>query len=101
MIYVDDVAEIFVRLAFADKLHHPVYFSGGELVTSGEFGQIVKSLLPDAEITFGDKPMPHIYWVDNSKLVKDIKFKPPPLRQRVLDHINEARRESNLPPISS
>lgn len=100
MIYVDDVAEIFARLALTQKLNHPVYFTGGELVTSGEFGQIVKSLLPDAEITFGDKPMPHIYWVDNRKLVEDIKFNPPPLRQRVLDHINEARREANISPIS-
>ena len=57
---------------------------------------LVKSFLPDAQITLGDGAVPHIYLVDNSRMLRDIGYELPPLRLRVLDHINEARQEAGL-----
>ena len=100
MIYVEDAAEIFVRAALSDSLRHPVYITGGQLATVGEVAEIVRSLLPDAKITLGDRSVPHVYLVDNSRMLGDIGYELPPLRARVLDHINEARHEAGLEPVA-
>ena len=96
MIYVEDAAEIFVRAALSESLQSDIYISGGHLATLGEMASLVKSFLPDAQITLGDGAVPHIYLVDNSRMLRDIGYELPPLRLRVLDHINEARQEAGL-----
>ena len=100
MIYADDAAEIFVRIAFAETLRHPTYISGGHLATIGDLADIVRSLIPDAKITTGDESMAHIYSVDSSRMLADVGYELPPLRTRVLEHINEARAEAGLSPIA-
>ena len=99
MIHAEDAAEIFVRAAFSDRLNHRVYISGGHLATIREMGDIVRSLIPDARITTGDQTVPHVYLVDNSRMLADIGYELAPLRVRILEHINDAREEAGLPPI--
>ncbi len=99
MIHAEDAAEIFVRVALAKELHHPVYISGGHYATIRDMADLVRGFIPDAKITTGDRKVPHIYLVDNSRMLADIGYEPPPLRMRVLDHINDARKEAGLPPI--
>ena len=100
MIYVDDVAEIFVRLLFSKELKHYRYLSGGHLATLGEMADIVKEYLPDADITLGTGKVPHIYLVDNSNLVADIGYELAPMKECILAHINEARESVGLASIS-
>ena len=96
MIYVEDAAELFVRAALSDSLRHPVYISGGNLATLGEMADLVRSFIPNAQITLGEQRVPHVYLVDSSRMLSDIGYEMPPLRRRVLDHINEARLELGL-----
>ena len=96
MIYVEDAAEIFVRAALSDSLNSDVYISGGHLATVGEMADLVRGFIPDAKITLGERSVPHIYLVDNSRMLRDIGYEMPPLKARVLDHINEARQEAGL-----
>ncbi|CAI8031907.1 Uncharacterized protein MJ1055 [Geodia barretti] len=100
MIHTEDAAEIFVRVALADQLSHHIYISGGELATIADVADIVRSYIPDASIRTGDRPVPHVYLVDNSRMMADVGYELPPLRMRVLDHINDARAEAGLEPIS-
>ena len=100
MIHTEDAAEIFVRVALADNLSHHTYISGGELATIADVADIVRSYIPDASIRTGDRPVPHVYLVDNSRMMADLGYELPPLRMRVLDHINDARAEAGLEPIS-
>ena len=100
MIYKEDVAEIFVRIALSDALEHRIYLSGGHLATIGDLADVVRGYLPDAEITTGDRVVPHVNLVDNSRMLADIGYEIPPLSVRVLEHINEARTEAGLKPIS-
>ncbi len=72
MIHAQDAAEIFVRIALADELRHPVYISGGHLSTVGEMAAIVREIVPGARITTGDRSVPHVYLVDNSRMLADI-----------------------------
>ena len=99
MIHAEDAAEIFVRIALSDGLKHNVYLSGGHLATAGEMADIVRGLIPDAKITTGDRFVPHVYLVDNSRMLADIGYEMAPLRVRILEHINDARREADLPAI--
>ena len=100
MIHAEDAAEIFVRATLADRLNHHIYISGGELATIADVADIVRGYLPDASITTGSRPVPHVYLVDNSRMMADLGYELPPLRMRVLDHINDARAEAGLPAIA-
>ena len=99
MVHAQDVAEIFVGLALAEGLNHRVYISGGHLATIGDMADIVRSIIPDAQISTGDQVVPHVYLVDNSRMLADIGYEMAPLRVRILEHINDARREAGLPEI--
>ncbi len=99
MIHAEDAAEIFVRAALSDRLNHRVYISGGHLATIADMADLVRSIIPDAQITTGDQAVPHIYRVDNSRMLADIGYELAPLRVRVLEHINDARAEAGMAPI--
>ena len=100
MIHAEDAAQIFVRAALAENLNHPVYISGGHLCNIGDMADIVRSIIPDAHITTGERKVPHIYLVDNSRMLADIGYEIAPLEMRIRDHINDARREAGLEPVS-
>ena len=96
MIHAEDAAEIFVRAALADKLNHSIYISGGSMCSIKEMSDIVRDIIPDAQISTGDQLVPHVYNVDNSRMLADIGYEIAPLRQRILDHINDARNEVGM-----
>ena len=100
MIHAEDAAEIFVRAALAGTLNHRTYISGGNLATIKDMAEAVRSFIPEAQITTGDRKVPHVYLVDNSRMLADIGYEIAPLRQRVLDHINDARAESGMEPLA-
>ena len=101
MIHAEDAAEIFVRVALSGSLNHRVYISGGHLATIKDMADLVKRFIPEADITTGDQAVPHIYLVDNSRMLADIGYELAPLEVRVLEHINDARREAGLEPLSA
>ena len=96
MIHAEDAAEIFVRASLSDHLNHRIYISGGHLATIGDMADIVRKFIPNADITTGDQAVPHIYLVDNSRMLADIGYELAPLEVRVLEHINDARAEAGL-----
>ena len=96
MIHAEDAAEIFVRASLSDRLNHRIYISGGHLATIGDMADLVKKFIPDADITTGDQAVPHIYLVDNSRMLADIGYELAPLEVRVLEHINDARAEAGM-----
>ena len=100
MIHAEDAAEIFVRAALSDGLNHRLYISGGHLATIRDMADMVRGFIPEAQITTGDQAVPHIYLVDNSRMLADIGYELAPLDVRVLEHINDARRESGLAAIT-
>ena len=62
---------------------------------------MVREFIPDARITFehetGGKERSGNYLVDNSRLRQEFEVEYPPLRQRVLEIINDIRRDEGLP----
>ncbi|MHB8990368.1 MAG: NAD-dependent epimerase/dehydratase family protein [Chloroflexota bacterium] len=103
LVYVDDVAEALVRLCLAERLNHHVYFSGGETASVGDLVNVVREYIPEADISFSEKPQylahQYIYRVDATRLREDVGLVARPLREGVLDHINEVRAMAGLEPI--
>jgi UDP-glucose 4-epimerase len=95
VIYVDDVAEMFVSLCFAESLRHSVYNSGGYHTTLRELIEAAREVLPNAVVRFDESALdlPLIYSCSNERLEKEFQMKLPPLGDMVKRHFNEARRE--------
>jgi nucleoside-diphosphate-sugar epimerase len=99
-IHVEDIAEVFVRVLLADAPRYPVYNSGGTPISLGDLAEIVREFLPEAQITFandGGIEESGNYLVDNSRLRQEFEVEYPPFRSRVLDIINDIRRQEGLP----
>jgi nucleoside-diphosphate-sugar epimerase len=100
LIHVEDIAEVFTRVLLADTPRYPLYSSGGIPVSLGELADLVREILPDAKITFvqeGGREESGNYLVDNSRLREEFGIEYPPLRTRVLEIINDVRRQEGLP----
>jgi len=100
-IHVDEIAEIFARVIMTDKPQHWVYNTGGVGISMGEIADMVREFLPDAKITFeketGGKAISGNYLIDNSRLVQEFGVQYRPYRERILQIINEVRREAGMP----
>ncbi len=97
-IYVDDCAEQLVRLALKPRLNHFAYNSGGHSVSAAQLAEVIRSWLPDAQITFDQNApgTPLVDDLDGRRLIEEIGFAPRPLNEGVLAHINEARAAAQL-----
>jgi nucleoside-diphosphate-sugar epimerase len=102
-IHVDDIAEVFARVLLTEKPTHRIYNSGGIAISLGEIADIVRSYLPDAKINFeresGGKEASGNYMIDNTRLVSEFGVQYRPYRDRVLQIINDIRRDNRLPPV--
>ena len=100
LVHVEDMAEIFARVLLAEAPRHALYNSGGIPVSLGELADIVRRFLPDAKITFasdGGREDSGNYLVDWSRLAKEFGIEYPGLHTRVLEVINDVRRQEGLP----
>src|ERR1700736_2864131 len=103
-VHVDEIAEIFARVIMTDKPKHMAYNTGGQAISLGELADLVREFLPDAQITFdketGGKELSGNYLIDNTRLVQEFGVQYRPYRERVLQIINDIRREEGLPLVS-
>jgi nucleoside-diphosphate-sugar epimerase len=104
-VHVDDIAEVFARVLMTDKPRYQVYNSGGTPISLGDLADLVREFLPDAQISFenetGGREQSGNYMIDNSRLVQEFGVQYRPYRERVLQIINDTRREAGLPPIAA
>jgi len=99
LIHVEDMAEVFARVLLADAPRHHLYNSGGIPVSLGELADIVRGFLPAAQITFaqeGGREDSGNYLVDWSRLSQEFGIEYPGLHTRVLEVINDVRRQEGL-----
>lgn len=100
-IHVDDIAEVFARVLLTERPAQRIYNSGGMTISLGEIADIVRSYLPEARIKFekesGGKEASGNYMIDNSRLVSEFGVQYRPYRERVLQIINDIRRDKGLP----
>ena len=98
--HVEDVAELFVRVALAESPKHSVYHTGGHSTTLGELFEVVREFLPDADVHFDDENGLDgflIHRVDASRARNEFGFELRSLRQMVRDIIMATRAGAGLP----
>ena len=101
-IHVEDVSEMFVRVALVDSSMYNLYNSGGTPMSMGELADLVREFIPDAQITFdseGGREESEIFLVDNSRMREEYEVELPAFRQRVLEIINEVREMEGMDPV--
>ena len=102
-IHVDDIVEIFARVLLSEKPTHRIYNSGGVAISLGEIADIVRTYLPDAKIKFekdsGGREASGNHMIDNTRLISEFGVQYRPYRERVLQIINDIRRDKRLPPV--
>ena len=102
-LHVEDIAEVFVRVALADNPQHDRYNSGGETISLSDIAAIVRRYLPDAQIDFdhaeGGLASSACYLMDGSRLLNEFEIDYAPFPQRVLEIINDIRAEAGLPAV--
>ena len=102
-VHVDDIGEAFVRVSMVDKSRYAIYNSGGYPISLGDLAAIVKKFLPEAEINFASqdgKEESGNYLTDNNRLLGEFELEYPPIEQRILQIINDVRRDEGLPLVS-
>jgi len=91
---------MFCVLALKEHVDYSIHLLGGDTVSLGEIGRMVRELVPSAEITFQPrgKEIPLIYLIDSSRFENEFKFKRTALIDGVKKHMNEARDAAGLKP---
>ena len=88
----------------ADAPKYSIYNSGGVTISLGELADMVREFIPDAKISFqketGGREQSGLYHMDNTRLVQEFGVQYAPFRQRVLQIINDMRKQEGLKPIS-
>ena len=102
-IHVDEIAEIFARVLLAEKPAHRIYATGGISISMGEIADIVRTYLPDAKIDFqketGGRAASRTYMIENARLMQEFGVQYRPYQERVLQIINDIRKDNGQPPI--
>jgi len=106
LVSADDLAEFTRLLIKAPSSPHPVYNVGGPPQSPRHVAEVVKKYIPDANISFGDRPMMDpegksgLPWkVSMKQAIDDFGFSCMSLEEAVHIHINDARLEAGLEPI--
>jgi len=98
---VADIAQLYTKLALADRVKHDTYMGTGPSPTGSDLAGIVKKYLPDAEITFNEKSRVPAWNFDNSRAVKEFDWKIQSVEKMVLDEINGTRQAAGLPSVTA
>ena len=96
---VADIAQLYTKLALADRVNHDTYMGTGPVPTGRDLAGIVQKYLPDAEITFNETARVPAWNFDNSRAVKEFDWKIQSVEEMVLDEINGTRKVAGLSPV--
>jgi nucleoside-diphosphate-sugar epimerase len=97
VVYADDIADVFARIALKDRPEHTIYNSGGQTLSLGQIAEMVRRLIPRADIRFdAETGGVHergaaAYRFDNERLVREFGICYPPYEERVAQMIDLVR----------
>ena len=96
---VADIAQLYTKLALADRVKHDTYMGTGPSPTGRALAGIVQKYLPDADITFNETARVPAWNFDNSRAMKEFDWKIQSVEEMVLDEINGTRKVAGLSPV--
>jgi nucleoside-diphosphate-sugar epimerase len=100
LVWVDDAAEVYARLADQPTLRHDMYNSGGHDVSNVELAELIRQLIPDARFQFTDGDTQPLPWrIDQTRARDDLGLRLRPLADTLREHASQARALAGLPPL--
>ncbi|MFC6732779.1 NAD(P)-dependent oxidoreductase [Haladaptatus sp. DYSN1] len=101
--YVRDIAQAFRLAAFApdEDLSQRVYNVRGQLATIREAADVVKTVIPDADLSVSDEgELPWTQVLDMTKAQQDLGYDPEyDLETGIREYVNVLREEEGLEPL--
>src|SRR5262249_62365238 len=101
--FVDHIPVVLPGVVLPAKPPHRFFTSGGTSFSRGGIADFVRSILREANISFqqehGAKTANATYLLDNRRLLSEFAIQYRPFRERVLQIINDTRRDVGLPPV--
>ncbi|MFB6072012.1 MAG: NAD-dependent epimerase/dehydratase family protein [Halobacterium sp.] len=101
--YVRDIAQAFRKAAFADEadLSRRVYNVAGETTTIREAAEVVRRVVPDADLSVSDEgELPWTQTLDQSAAERDLGYDPEyDLEAGVREYVNVLREDHGLDPV--
>jgi nucleoside-diphosphate-sugar epimerase len=101
LIWVDDAAEVYARLADRPKLAYAMYNTGGHDVSLGELAQMVRAFIPAAVHHFPEEgsvpPQPMPCRVSGGRAAVDLGIELRPLTATLAIHADRARAMAGDP----
>ena len=101
--YVRDIAQAFRKAAFAEEadLSRRVYNVAGETTTIREAADVVRRVVPDADLTVSDEgELPWTQTLDTTAAQEDLGYDPEyDLEAGVREYVNVLREEHGLDPV--
>jgi nucleoside-diphosphate-sugar epimerase len=98
-IYVDDVVEMFRRVVLKPRPMHPLYNTGGVTLSLGEIAEMVRQVLPQADIRFNNETGGATncinYLISNDRILSEFGIKIPPYQERVAKMIDDVQNGLN------
>lgn len=94
IIYVDDMADMIVRVAEKPRPAKPIYNSGGYTLQMQQIAAMVRDQIPEAKITFANaagSPQKWAFNIDNSSVLSEFNISLPPYEDRIADMIKTVR----------
>ena len=103
LVYIDDIVELARILLLAPSPRHTIYNVVGPPTSLKQVAEQVRQYIPEAKIEFGqaDGYIPGPKRISSARAKEEFGLSLTPLKDAVLKHINEARREAGLEPIKA
>jgi UDP-glucose 4-epimerase len=99
-IYAADAAEAWYCAMNTPKPSRPVYNMAAEMRRMADVTDHLRKLLPGAEITVSEKPVPTVPKMNYENLRKDLGFQPHYTMETGMTHyLNLVRQSAGLPPV--
>ena len=101
IVHADEIAEVFVQLALKKRPAHALYNSGGETLSLRQLADMVRRVLPDADIRFrretGGEAQSTAYRFDQTRLSDEFGIRYRPYEEHVERMIEEIRKTRTEP----
>jgi nucleoside-diphosphate-sugar epimerase len=100
VIHGDDAAQVFARIALAPNPKYTIYNTGGEPLSLGNIADMVRKVIPDADIKFdhetGAREGSSAYLLGNQRLTSEFGFSYMPYEERIRQMIETVRSNGAL-----
>lgn len=102
IIAVEDLVELFTHLVTRPSLRHSTYLATGHNVSMSEIVEVLRDLLPKAEIGYreGAGQPTYAQRFDNSRALEEFDWRLTPVRDSIAQQINGVRKEEGMDPLA-